>query len=264
MTLKERNKMKKQTIAVLVAMLFAGTAFAQSAPVLPTTATPPTMLTVSPNAVSALLDPTTNSIFIDQSGISPTVNMTQIGAGNKAGTSADPVYLRGGSQVITTIQQGDNNVIDKLVIVTNGSSGTTAPSVAIRQIGDSNTADVACDTTAGCSNLDLNHRFTGDTNSMIFRASGADIVSHVDVSGSGNAFNILATGNKHSQVVSVSGDNNIFNLTQTSSGSNGSSIQIAQTGTGASFTVQQSGSVDNVLRINSVANGGSFSIIQRN
>jgi hypothetical protein len=256
--------MKKQTIAVLVAMIFAGTAFAQSAPVLPTTATPPTMLTVSPNATAALADPTTNSIFIDQSGISPTVNMTQIGSGNKAGTLANPVYLRGGSQVITTIQQGDNNVIDKLVIVTNGSSGTTAPNVAIRQIGDSNTSNVACDTTVGCSNLALNQRFTGDSNTMVFRASGADIVSNIDVSGSGNAFNILATGNKHSQVVNVSGDNNNFNLTQTSTGTNGSSIQIAQQGTGATFTVQQSGSVDNVLRINSVANGGSFSILQRN
>jgi acid stress-induced BolA-like protein IbaG/YrbA len=99
---------------------------------------------------------------------------------------------------------------------------------------------------------------------MIFRASGADIVSNIDVSGNGNAFNILATGNKHSQVVNVSGDNNNFNLTQTSTGANGSSIQIAQQGTGATFTVQQSGSVDNVLRINSVANGGSFSILQRN
>jgi len=256
--------MKKQIIAVVAAaMLFAGTAFAQSAPTLPTTATPPTMLTVSPNATAALNDATTNSIFIDQSGISPTVNMTQIGAGNKAGTSADPVYLRGGNQVITTIQDGNNNIIDKLSITTNGSSGTTAPNVAIRQIGNSNTADVACDTSVGCSNLGLNYRFTGDTNTMVFRGSGADIVSNVDVAGSGNAFNILATGNKHSQVVSVSGDNNTFNLTQTSSGTNGSSIQITQQGTGAAFTVQQTGSVDNVLRINSVASGGSFSVIQR-
>ena len=70
-------------------------------------------------------------------------------------------------------------------------------------------------------------------------------------------------GDKHSQVVSVSGDNNVFNLRQTSTGASGSSMVINQTGTGTTFNVQQSGSVDNVLSINSAANGGSFNILQR-
>jgi hypothetical protein len=38
---------------------------------------------------------------------------------------------------------------------------------------------------------------------------------------------------------------------------------ISQTGTGTTFNVQQSGAVDNVLSINSAANGGSFNILQR-
>jgi len=256
---------KLYAILLLSGMVTMGSAMAQSAPTLPTAPTVPTLLTVSPNAVSALTEATTNSVFIDQSGANPTVNMTQIGSGNKMGSASTPVYLRGTSQNIVGIQSGNNNVISNLQIVNSDSGSSVGASVTIQQIGNSNTADIACgDSTSKCDKLDMNYRFTGDNNSMIFRGTGTSITSHVDVSGDGNAFNIAVTGNGHSQIVDVSGNNNTFNLTQASTGASGSSIVIAQTGTGTTYNVQQSGSVDNVLNIHSVANGGSFNILQRN
>jgi hypothetical protein len=84
------------------------------------------------------------------------------------------------------------------------------------------------------------------------------------VAGNGNKFWIDAVGNKHSQTLMVTGDNNEFNLSQTSTGSAGSSIWIDQTGTGTKFFVAQSGTVDNVLNIKSVATGGTFNIVQKN
>jgi hypothetical protein len=250
--------------AIVVAMMLSGAGFAQTAaPTSPTAPTVPTMITVSPNAATALQDANTNSIFIDQNGINPTVNMTQIGSGNKMGTSSNPVYLRGDNQNIVGIQSGNNNTISTLQVV-NG-TGSVGATVTIQQIGNSNTADVMCgDSTSGCDRANINYRFTGNSNTMIFRGQGSDITSQIDVSGKGNAFNIAVDGNKHSQIVSVAGDYNIFNLTQNSTGANGSSIAIAQTGTGTTYNVQQSGSVDNVLNIRSTANGGSFNVLQRN
>jgi hypothetical protein len=250
--------------ATLAALFLSGAVFAQSAPTSPTAPTIPTMITVSPNAAAALADATTNSIFIDQNGINPTVNMTQIGSGNKMGSSTTPVYLRGINQNIVGIQSGNNNTISTLQIV-NGAGGSVGATVTIQQIGNSNTADIMCgDTTAGCDKANINYRFTGNSNTMLFRGQGSDITSQVDVSGNGNAFNIAVNGNKHSQIVSVAGDNNVFNLAQNSTGTNGSSIVIAQQGTGTTYNVQQSGSIDNVLNIRSTANGGSFNVLQRN
>jgi acid stress-induced BolA-like protein IbaG/YrbA len=98
---------------------------------------------------------------------------------------------------------------------------------------------------------------------MYFRGKGSDLTSQVNVTGGGNVFNVAMIGDKHSQIISVSGDDNHFNLSQTSTGASGSSMVISQTGTGTTYNVQQSGSVDNVLSINSVSNGGSFNILQR-
>jgi hypothetical protein len=254
--------MKHTLIASLISLMSV-TGVMAADPTSPVTPTIPNMITVSPNATAALAEATTNSVFIDQSGDNPTVNMTQIGSGNKAGSASNPVYLRGIGQNIVTIQQGDNNVISTLQ-VTNGTTGSVGASVTIEQIGNGNTVDAVCgDTSTGCDKARINWQFSGDSNSMYFRGKGSDLTSQVNVAGNGNAFNVAMIGDRHSQIISVSGDNNNFNLSQTSTGASGSSMVISQTGTGTTFNVQQSGSVDNVLSINSAANGGSFNILQR-
>jgi hypothetical protein len=256
--------MKKTLLAILLATALP--VMAQStAPMAPVQPTIPVMITVSPNAAAALADATTNSIFIDQSGDNPTVNMTQVGSGNKVGSSTNPVYLRGINQNIVTIQQGNNNNISTLQIINDAAGANVGATVTIEQIGNSNTVDAVCgDVTIGCNKAQINWAFSGNNNSMYFRGQGDSLTSQVNVAGNGNAFNIAMSGNNHTNIIDISGNNNSINLSQTSTGASGSSVLLSQQGTGVTFNIAQAGTVDNVLRINSVANGGSFNILQRN
>ena len=62
----------------------------------------------------------------------------------------------------------------------------------------------------------------------------------------------------------VVGDTNTFNINQASTGANGSSIWIDLAGSNNTMTISQTGSIDNVLNIKSVANSGTFNITQKN
>ena len=268
-------KMKKTIITMALFLSFG--AYAQSSPTAvtaPSAPTVPSTVTVSPNALAALAISTTNRIFIDQSGDNPNVNMTQDGSGNKQGSAANPIYLRGIDQTVVTRQIGDNNEI--WFQGRNNTTGTgQGMTVTIQQIGDSNKVDAACgygtSTSAtastlltGCKAADLNWKFTGDNNELQFRGTGDDLKSAITVTGNTNKFYIDASGNKHTQTLEVTGNSNEFNLTQTSTGSAGSSIEIHTTGNGTKYNVAQSGTVDNVLYIKSVSNSGTFNITQKN
>jgi hypothetical protein len=266
--------MKKTILAILLATSLS--AFAQTAVTAPSAPVIPNMATVSPNATAALAIATTNSIFIDQSGDNPNVNMTQDGTGNKAGTGGRPVYLRGIDQKIVTRQIGVSNDISLEVV--NGATNTTgAPTngatVTIQQIGDSNRVDAACGygtastggtALTGCNAADLNWKFTGDSNDLQFRGTGADLKSAIDVTGDSNIFRIDAIGNKHSQTIKVAGDTNTFDINQRSTGAAGSSIWVDLTGNSNTFTLSQTGTIDNVINIKSVSNSGIFNITQKN
>jgi hypothetical protein len=265
----------KQLLLAL-AILTAFPAMAQTAVTAPSAPTIPAMATVSPNATAALAITTTNRIFIDQSGDNPNVNMTQDGTGNKAGngtsTPARPVYLRGIAQTIVTRQIGVNNDINLELV--NDTTGTgKGVTVTIQQIGDSNKVDAACGygtastggtALTGCNAADLNWKFTGDSNDFQFRGTGADLKSAVDVTGDSNVFRIDAIGAKHTQTIKVDGDTNTFNINQRSTGAAGSSIWVDLTGTGNTFTMSQTGTIDNVINIKSVSNSGTFNITQKN
>jgi hypothetical protein len=264
--------MKKTVLSIMLTLALP--VMAQTAVTAPAVPTPPTVATVSPNATAALAASTTNRIFIDQSGDNPNVNMTQDGSGNKAGSSARPVYLRGIDQTIITRQIGASNELNLEVV--NATTGAVGATVTIQQIGDSNIVDAACGygtlgdgTTSisgggGCKALDANWKFTGDSNDLQFRGKGDDIKSAIDVAGDSNVFRIDVLGNKHSQTIKVVGDNNTFNLNQRSTGAAGSSMWIDLTGNSNSMTISQTGSIDNVVNIKSVANNGTFNVTQKN
>lgn len=262
--------MKKTLLAIVLAAALP--AMAQTAVSAPTTATIPTMVTVSPNATAALASATTNRVFIDQSGDNANVNMTQEGSGNKAGSAARPVYLRGIDQTVVTRQIGNTNEI--MLEAVNATTGTgQGVNITIQQIGDSNKVDAACGygtasdgTTAlsGCKAADLNWKFTGDSNDLQFRGTGNDLKSAIDVAGNSNVFRIDAIGDKHTQTIKVVGDTNTMNINQRSTGAAGSSIWIDLAGNNNSMTIAQTGSIDNVLNIKSVSNSGTFNIVQKN
>lgn len=262
--------MKKTLITILLAAALPALAqtavTAPSAPVIPATAT------VSPNASAALAVSTTNRIFVDQSGDNVNVNMTQDGSGNKAGSAARPVYLRGIDQKLVTKQVGASNeiMLEAVNATTGANQGVT---ITIQQIGNSNKVDAACGygnasdgTTAltGCKAADLNWKFTGDSNELQFRGTGEDLKSAVTVTGNLNKFYIDAIGNKHSQTLMVAGDSNEFNINQRSTGAAGSSVWVDVTGNSNKFTVSQTGTIDNVLNIKSVGNSGVWNINQKN
>jgi hypothetical protein len=264
----------KKTI-IIMALLSSISAFAQTAVTAPSAPTIPTMVTVSPNATAALASSTTNRVFIDQSGDNPNVNVTQEGSGNKQGSANRPVYLRGIDQTIVTKQVGNNNELMLEVVnpTTGSSQGAT---VTIQQIGDSNKVDAACGygtlsdgTTSiaggtGCKSLDVNWKFTGDSNDIQFRGKGEDIKSAIDVTGDSNIIRIDVLGNKHTQTLKVVGDTNTFNINQRSTGAAGSSVWVDLAGNNNTMNITQLGTVDNVLNIKSVANSGTYNITQKN
>jgi hypothetical protein len=262
--------MKQTIITILLTAAFP--VMAQTAVSAPSAPVIPNMVTVSPNATAALANATTNRIFIDQSGDNPNVNMTQDGTGNAAGSGGRPIYLRGIDQVIVTRQIGVSNEIS-LEAVNNTTGSGQGVNVTIQQIGNSNRVDAACGygnasdgTTAlsGCKAADINWKFTGNSNDLQFRGTGDDLKSAVDVTGNSNIFRIDAIGNKHSQTIKVAGDTNTFDINQRSTGAAGSSIWVDLTGNSNTFTMSQTGTIDNVINIKSVSNSGMFNITQKN
>jgi hypothetical protein len=262
--------MKQTIITILLAAAFP--AMAQTAVSAPAAPTIPTMTTVSPNATASLAIATTNRIFIDQSGDNPNVNMTQEGSGNKAGSAARPVYLRGIGQTVVTRQIGASNDINLEVVNDTTGSGVGAK-VTIQQLGDSNKVDAACGygnasdgntALSGCNAADLNWKFSGNSNELQFRGSGDDIKSSIDVSGNTNKFYMDVIGDKHTQTIKVVGNTNTMHINQSSTGAAGSSIWIDLNGASNTMTIAQTGSIDNVLNIKSVSNSGTFNITQKN
>jgi hypothetical protein len=262
--------MKQTILAILLAATLP--AFAQTAVTAPGTPTIPAMTTVSPNAIAALNIASTNRIFIDQSGDNPNVNMTQDGTGNKAGSAARPVYLRGIDQIVVTKQIGTNNDINLELV--NDTTGTgKGIKATIQQLGDSNKVDAACGygtastggtALTGCKAADLNWKFEGDSNELQFRGTGSDLKSAIDIKGNTNKFYIDAIGDKHSETIKVVGDTNEFNINQRSTGAAGSSVWVDLQGTGNKFTMSQTGTIDSVINIKSVSNSGTFNITQKN
>jgi len=283
----------KQILLVL-AILTAFSAMAQQQVLAPTAPTIPSVANVSPNAASALALSATNRVFIDQSGENPNINITQTGTGNTVGadtthtkeltgipnrlgtpttrawTLSSPVYLRGRDQTVVTVQTGNNNTIG--LRAENPTTAGDGVNITIQQIGNSNLVDAACGggtasngTTAltGCKDAVLNWKFAGNTNVMQFRGTGDNLNSNVDAAGNSNEFYIDAIGNNQSQTIKVVGDFNVFNVSQTSTGTAGSSAWIDVTGSTNRFTVNQSGTVDSVVNIKSVASTGTWNINQK-
>jgi len=263
--------MKKLLTAILISAAFS--AGAQVTAVATATApSPSNPIVVSPNATAALANSSTNRIFLDQSGDNPNINLNQTGNSNRQGTAGSPVYLRGIGQTVTTIQTGNSNEIDLAVVNETTGAGVGA-TVTIQQIGNGNKVDAACGsgtasdgTTAltGCKTANLNWKFTGNSNTLQYRATGADQSSAITVSGNSNTFLIDSLTPSNSQTLMVAGDNNLFNIRQTSTGLSGSSVQVDLTGNSNTVNATQGGTVDNVLSIKSISNGGTFNISQRN
>lgn len=268
--------MIKKLIATIIAGIFVGSVYAQTAPTAPTQASAPTITQESTTRFAAgvtasLNASTTNIIYLEQTGNGPTININQDGNSNRAGTDAtgtiNSMILNGTTQVVTIDQTGNNNVINTLKIL-----GSDA-NVYLQQLGDSNTANISCGLTTSCAgqvglneNALLDLRFAGNSNAINYTGNGSALQAAVYVTGNGNALNLeqsSSTGQGHQMLITLSGsDNNTVNVLQSSASM--SSLVLTQNGTGGTtFNVSQTGTFSNVANISATAAGGSFNIIQR-
>jgi len=242
-------------------LLFVSTsAFAQT--VLPTAPTPPAIVTTSPNETDANAVATTNKVYIDQQGGNVDVNIVQTGTANIIGSAVDPIYLRGDNQSVIGIQTGNGNTLYMGIVSNTGAQGIAT--VTIRQLGDLNSADIRCgtlQTDSLCNQLDMNAKFTGNSNSIVFHGSGANIRNSMDISGNNNTFNIDALSPNASQTLLVTGNYNDFDITQTGTGGTfGHSLYVNLTGSLNTVTTQQYGVSETVININSTGSNGTFNI----
>jgi len=247
-------------LLVGAALCYGTSAIAQT--VLPTAPTPPAIVTTSPNEVTASAVATTNIVYIDQAGNNVDVNIVQTGTANRIGSSVDPIYLSGDNQTFTAIQTGNGNELYMGLVSTTGSAGIAT--VTLRQIGNLNTADIRCGVLQGesnCNQLDMNARFTGDSNVLVFHGSGANIRNAMDITGDNNTFNMDILSPNATQTITVTGDYNDFDITQTDlGGSFGHSLSVNLTGSLNTITTQQYGASETVININAVGSNGTYNI----
>lgn len=270
--------MIKTLISTLVAGIFASGVYAQTAPTAPTQPSAPTITTQSTanfaaGVTASLSSPTTNIIYLEQTGISPTVAINQDGNSNRIGSNAsgtiNSMILNGGTQTVTIDQTGNLNVINTLKIYGDNAS------VYIRQTGNSNTIDANCGVTTRCegtNGLVIDWRFDANAaggNTLNYVGNGNNITNAIYVKGGGNSINMTQTSTAGQQSIinlgtagGAASDNNTLNITQTSASM--SSLVLTQTGTGGTaFTVSQTGAYSNVANVSAIAAGGSFNITQR-
>jgi len=249
-----------KALLVGATLLIAGPVFAQA--VAPNAPTPPSIVATSPNATASGSVATTNKVYIDQSGDNVDINIVQSGSSNIFGTVEDTIYLRGAAQNIIGIQNGDSNSI--LASIVSGTGANDNAIITLRQIGSSNQIDLRCGNAQAdsiCTSLNMNAKFSGDSNTLAFHGSGANIINSMDIAGNSNAFTIDALSPNASQTIKVAGDYNTFNVSQTGLGGiNGHSLWVDLAGTSNSLTTSQDGALSTVINVQSITNGSTINI----
>ena len=249
-----------KSVLVLAALFGSTSVLAQTA--LPQAATPPTIITTTPNETAAGAVATTNKIYVDQSGENVNINIEQTGTSNIIGLSTDPIWLRGDNQSVIVKQTGNLNKLLMSIKSDTGSNGLAT--VTLQQIGNSNEADVRCGNATGedsCNNLNMNIKFSGNSNKLFYHGYGANITTAMDIQGNSNEFNMDIFSPNASQVLKFVGDFNNVDITQTGTGgANGHSLWAQFTGTGNTFTTQQYGSTETIINVKSVGNNGVWNI----
>ncbi len=269
--------MIKKLLSTLIAGMFVGSVYAQTAPTAPTAptqASAPAITTAATTRFAAgvtasLGARTTNIVYLEQTGNAPTVSINQDGNGNRAGATTtgaiNSMVLDGANQIVTLDQTGNNNTINTLKITGN------AADVYMKQLGDGNTANVSAGLTTSVSgvaangtNALLDLRFTGNNNTANYTGNGPSLSAAAYVTGNGNTLNLeqQSTAGQQMLINIDASNNNIVNVLQSSASM--SSLVLAQNGTGGTtFNISQTGTYANTANISATAAGGSFNIIQR-
>jgi len=177
-----------------------------------------------------------NELYMEQSGDSSTITITQDGASNEIGTQLSPVFIGGGSNTVNIEQIGAGN---QLQFTVNGA----ATAMTIEQHGGNNTSTVTCGTTANasCSGSTIWQLITGDDN---------------------NITQTLGAGGNHNSKITVTGDTNTVSHTSTNTGA--VSMQYTVTGNTNTILVTTAGTTAKTINANTTGNSNTVTIVQTN
>lgn len=195
------------------------------------------------NVASRMPGTGSNSIYINQSGNSDTINITQVGSGNKidgatiTGGSSTAASITGGSNHIT-IHQGDptskkgNNLID---LNATGGNNNINLNQGVDQNGNATGLDQGGHYQYDYINGTNNNITVVQENTVI----GYGQFSSLSVTGNLNTVGITQTGNARNQLfATVTGNSNTITTSQT--GTSAAYLSVTATGNGNSAVVNQS------------------------
>jgi hypothetical protein len=236
-----------------------------------------------------------NSIYIDQTGDGATVNVTQDGASNYVrgiqgvgSSNTTPAKITGDNIQVDINQVGSTNTLN-LGINTTTASGEAPTTVNYSVLGGNNTGTINLNndglgvnasttldiTQAGGSNT-TNVSILGTKNSLTANQSGgsATLISTVDADnttqtittsgGTSNSVTTNLTGDKGTVDVTMVGASNTANITQSGGGVSGHSTTLSVNGSSNSYVINQSGTIDTTVNINTVGSGNTFGITTHN
>lgn len=208
-----------------------------------------------------------NDIYIQQSGNTLDLDITQDGQNNVAGTSSAGIVLQGNTMTFNIDQVGDSNVVSATI------KGVTYTG-NIDLTGDSNDVALLCSSasTGNCDTVSMSIDVTGDS---------ADV--NVSIGESGDAENFVGTiditsAASETITLTMDGTNADADIDITNSlGSagntatydvdgngdvNGHSLTHSHTGDGAVTDISQSGVYDNIISLTTSGDNAEINITQ--
>ena len=203
-----------------------------------------------------------NEIYLEQEGTTGTFDITQVGSGNKIGSSTDISTIAGNDSDFDISQLGNSNVLNiewdggeaDFDLYIEGDSNTQDLYVNGSQntfenifIGNGNSLTVSKDDTTNdpsvISQQQLKNFVTGNSNTLDFYLNdNVAATSDIAIIGNANTVTSIQEGGNlglgHSSTVELQGDSNVLNLVQ--SGSENQTLELTHYGHDTAFTIIQS------------------------
>jgi hypothetical protein len=212
---------------------------------------------------------TGNSIYLNQSGINPSVTIEQVGSRNVvAGINNQNAYLTGNNSTLIVRQAGDDNLTlvksignnNRLQVpqgyhhnwatgVETAITGSNNNTVTIDILGDSNNVFIPQEGLRNLATLSI----AGSNNNPVIVQYGNDNKSYNFISGNNNVLGNWQQGNSNLSLISLTGNNNQASVNQTGN-NNSSTISLTNSGGANNLTVTQSNSTNTT--------GNNFSLQQ--
>ena len=212
---------------------------------------------------------TGNSVYLNQTGINPTVTIEQVGQRNAvAGINNQNAYLVGNNNALTVKQAGDDNLVlikisgnNNAVQIPQGyyhnwangaeypATGSSNERATVSILGDNNWVFLP---QQGMNNMATSTTF-GNNNQNTIVQYGNDNKTYNYINGNGNILNNWQQGNGNLSTISLTGNSNQTSVTQTGN-NNSSTISLTNAGGANNLTVTQSNSTNTT--------GNNFSLQQ--